>query len=400
MTGGGDRNDLPLSGIRVLAMEHAVAGPIATRQLADLGADVVKVERPGHGDFARGYDRAVRGMSSFFIWLNRGKRSVALDVKQPGAGPILARLAARSDVVLQNLAPGAAARLGLSYEALAPTHPGIVVCDISGYGEGGPYDGRRAYDLLIQAEAGLFSVTGTPETPSRAGISAADIATGMHAFSGILAALLRRERTGKGAHLRIAMLEAMAEWTSHAQYQAAYGGGPPERRADGPPNLAPYGTYSVRGGKVLFGIQNDLEWVRFCQRVLDRPDLAADPRFATNVARVANRAPLTRLIEDAFAALDATAVTARLDAADIANGRLNDATDVWNHPQLAGRNRWRDIGTPVGPVRAMLPAIAFDDVESAMGDVPALGQHTEQVLLELGCSAEDLLALQQGGAIV
>ncbi|WP_424813145.1 CaiB/BaiF CoA transferase family protein [Roseococcus sp. YIM B11640] len=391
--------DLPLAGLRVLALEHAVAAPIATRQLADMGAEVIKLERPGAGDFARGYDGAVRGMSSFFIWLNRGKRSVTLDVKAPGAAGILARLVGSVDVVVQNWAPGATARLGLSWEALSARHPGLILCDISGYGEGGPYANRKAYDLLIQAEAGLMSVTGTAEIPARAGISAADIATGMYVSSGILSALVRRGRSGQGAHLQVAMLDAMAEWLGNSLYHAAYGAGPPERRASSHPSLAPYGVHHAGDGQVIFGIQNDREWPGFCRIVLGKPDLAADPRFATNIARVQNREAMTAIIEREFAALGSAEVTARLERAGIANGRMNDAREVWNHPQLAARDRWREVATPVGAVRAMLPPVTFGDVEAAMGEVPALGAHTDAVLAGLGFTSAEIEAFRAAGAI-
>lgn len=391
--------DLPLAGLRVLALEHAVAAPIATRQLADLGAEVIKIERPGVGDFARGYDGAVRGMSSFFVWLNRGKKSLTLDVKKPEAAEILSRLVGATDVLVQNWAPGATERLGLSYQALAPRHPGLILCDISGYGEGGPYAGRKAYDFLIQAEAGLMSVTGTPEIPARAGISAADIATGMYVSSGILGALVRRGRSGAGAHLQVAMLDAMAEWLGNSLYHAAYGEGPPERRASSHPGLAPYGVHRTADGQVIFGIQNDREWPAFCASVLLRPELAADPRFATNIARVRNREAMTGAIEAAFAGLSSAIVTERLEAAGIANGRMNDAREVWDHPQLQARDRWREVGTPVGPVRAMLPPVSFGDVEAVMGDVPALGAHTDSVLAGLGYGPAQIEAFRAAGVV-
>jgi len=392
-------SDLPLAGIRVLALEHAVAAPIATRQLADMGAEVIKIERPGVGDFARGYDGAVRGLSSFFVWLNRGKQSLTLDVKRPEASEILDRLVAGADVLVQNWAPGATERLGLSYAALSPQHPGLILCDISGYGEGGPYGDRKAYDLVIQAEAGLMSVTGTPETPARAGISAADIATGMYVSSGILAALVRRGRSGRGAHLRVAMLDAMAEWLGNSLYHAGYGDGPPERRASSHPGLAPYGAHRTADGQVIFGIQNDREWPAFCRSVLQRPELAEDPRFATNVARVTNRDAMTAAIEDVFAGLQSAAVTARLDSAGIANGRMNDAREVWDHPQLQARDRWREVGTPAGPIRAMLPPVTFGDVEAVMGEVPALGAHTDAVLGRLGYAPGQIKDFRAAGVV-
>jgi itaconate CoA-transferase len=387
------QGELPLAGVRVVALEHAVAGPICTRHLADLGAEVVKIERPGDGDFARSYDGFVFGQASFFVWLNRGKRSVTLDAKHPRAAAILDRLMARADVVVQNLAPGATARLGLGYADLSPRHPGIVVCDISGYGESGPYAQKKAYDLLIQAESGLISVTGTPETPSRVGVSAADITTGMYAFSAVLAALVRRGRTGRGAHVRVAMLDALAEWMTYPMYRHAYGGSTMPRVSTSHPALAPYGTHATKDGEVIFGLQNE------CDRVLGQPEVANDPRFGGNPQRAANREALTAIIEGFFADKTTAEVVAILDRAGIANGRLNSAKDVWEHEQLAARDRWRTIGTPAGDVRALLPAIDFADVEAVMGDVPALGAHTDAVLEELGFAAGDIAALRADGAV-
>jgi itaconate CoA-transferase len=394
---------LPLEGITIVALEHAVAAPLASRHLADLGATVIKIERPGEGDFARAYDHAVLGQSTFFLWLNRGKRSVTLDLKHPKAGDVLARLLAKADVLIQNLAPGAAARLGLSYEKLAPAHPGLVVCDISGYGESGPFARKKAYDLLVQAEAGLISVTGTPESPARVGISIADIATGMYAYSAILAALLRRARAvpggGTGANVKVAMLDAVAEWMTYPVYRAAYAGGPPPRVATSHPSVAPYGAHRTGNGQVIFGLQNDREWQTFCRAVLDDPGMASDPRFATNVARCENRAALTGAIEAVFTALSTEEVVARLDRAGIANGRLNTPGDVWAHPQLAARDRWRDVETPGGTLRAMLPPMSFTDVEARMGAVPALGADTDAVLGELGYDAAAIAALRAEGAV-
>ncbi len=391
--------DLPLAGLRVVALEHAVAGPICSRHLADLGAEVIKVERPGEGDFGRSYDTFVHGQSSFFVWLNRGKQSLTLDVKHPQAGAVLQRLMAGADVVLQNLAPGAAARLGLGYADLAPRHPGLIVCDISGYGESGPFAQKKAYDLLIQAESGLISVTGTPETPSRVGVSAADITTGMYAFSGILAALVRRGRTGKGAHVRVAMLDALAEWMTYPMYRHAYNGTVMPRVSTSHPALAPYGVHATKDGEVIFGLQNEREWVVFCDKVMGDPAMAKDPRFQGNPGRAASRPELTALIEGFFADKTTAEVVALLDRAGIANGRLNQAKDVWEHEQLAARDRWRQINTPGGPVRALLPAFDFADVEAAMGDVPALGEHTETVLAGLGFSAAEIAGLRESGAL-
>jgi crotonobetainyl-CoA:carnitine CoA-transferase CaiB-like acyl-CoA transferase len=391
--------DLPLAGLRVVALEHAVAAPVCSRHLADLGAEVIKIERPGDGDFARSYDTFVHGQASFFVWLNRGKQSLTLDAKHPKAAAVLDRLIARADVLVQNLAPGAVARLGLGYPDLAPRHPGLIVCDISGYGESGPYAQKKAYDLLIQAESGLISVTGTPETPSRVGVSAADISTGMYAFSGILAALVRRGRTGKGAHVRVAMLDALAEWMTYPMYRHAYNGSVMPRVSTSHPALAPYGAHATKDGEVIFGLQNEREWVVFCEKVLGRPDMAREPRFQGNPGRAANRAALTEIIEAFFADKTTLEVVALLDRAGIANGRLNQAKDVWEHEQLAARDRWRDIQTPGGPVRALLPAIDFADVEAAMGDIPALGEHTDSILADLGFAPADVAGLRAAGAL-
>ncbi len=389
----------PLDGLRVVALEHAVAGPLCTRHLADLGANVVKVERPDSGDFARHYDTFVHGESSFFIWLNRGKRSLTLDMKAPDGQDVLHRLVRTADVLVQNLAPGAAARLGLSHAALAPEHPRLVVCDISGYGESGPYARKKAYDLLIQAESGVISVTGTPDEPSRVGISIADIATGMYAQSGVLAALLRRERTGQGANVKIAMLDALIEWMMPPLYRFGYAGTTTPRAPTSHPLLAPYGAHRTGDGQVIFGLQNEREWAIFCAEVLYRPKLATDPRFASNIARCEHRDELTELIEAHFADKTTPEVVELLDRAGIANGRLNAPEDVWAHPQLAARNRWRKIGAPSGPVRALLPPVTLTDVEAAMGDVPSLGQHTGDVLAELGYSSSEIARLRRNGVV-
>jgi crotonobetainyl-CoA:carnitine CoA-transferase CaiB-like acyl-CoA transferase len=385
--------------MRVIALEHAVAAPICSRHLADLGADVIKIERPGEGDFARAYDGFVHGLSSHFVWLNRAKRSFTLDVKHARAGEVLQRLLQDADVLLQNLAPGAAARLGLSYAALKDRFPRLVVCDISGYGESGPMAQKKAYDLLIQAESGVISVTGTPETPSRIGISAADIATGMYALTGILSALLRRSRTGAGANVKIAMLDALGEWMMAPMYRAGYAGSAQPRNASGHPLLAPYGTHRTQDGQVIFGLQNEREWKVFCDKVLRRPEIATDPRFAKMTARCEHRHALTTLIEDFFATMPTREVVALLDAAGIANGRLNQSIDVWNHEQFAARDKWREVNTAEGPVRALLPPFTFTDQEAVMGDVPSLGQHTDAVLRDLGYDAAAIAGLRDAGAL-
>jgi len=390
----------PLAGLTVVTLEHAIAGPFATRQLADLGARVIKVERPGSGDFARGYDARVRGLASHFVWTNRSKESVTLDVKHPDAAKALERLVLdKADVVVQNLAPGAAARLGLGFGRLSAMKPEIIVCDISGYGADGPYRDKKAYDLLIQSEAGFLSVTGTPEEPSKAGPSIADIAAGMYAYTNILAALLQRAQTGKGRHIDVSMLESLAEWTSYPLYYAFDGAPPPPRTGAAHATIYPYGPFPTGdGGTVMMGLQNEREWVSFCQIVLRRPELATDPRFAGNARRVAERDALRQLIVDAFAASTAPQVLERLEAAKIANARVNTMHDVWQHPQLAARGRWREVGTSAGPVPALLPPGSWD-VEPRMDPVPALGEHTDDVLVELGYDAQEIHALRTAGAI-
>jgi crotonobetainyl-CoA:carnitine CoA-transferase CaiB-like acyl-CoA transferase len=374
---------LPLAGITVVALEQAVAAPFATRQLADLGARVIKVERPGTGDFARGYDRTVLGQASYFVWLNRGKESVELDVKSDDGRAALAALLARADVFVQNLAPGAAGRLGLSPADLRARYPRLICCSVTGYGPDGPYQDKKAYDLLIQCETGLLSVTGTPEEPCKAGISVADIAAGMYAFSGVLTALYERERTGHGSSFDVALLDALGEWMSQPVYFSVYGGQPARRTGAQHASISPYGPYAAWGGQVFLGLQNDREWAVLCERVLGRPGLVSDERFRTNPDRVAHDAELTCIIESALAALTPDEVAARLDEAGIANARLRTPAEFATHPQLAARHRWREVGTPGGPVRALLPPVTVPGREAAMGAVPALGQHTAAVLAEL-----------------
>jgi itaconate CoA-transferase len=375
---------LPLTGVTVVSLEQAVAAPFATRQLADLGARVIKVERTGGGDFARDYDRTVHGQSSYFVWLNRGKESVELDVKSARGAEVLAALLARADVFVQNLAPGAADRLGLSATTLRARHPRLICCSVSGFGTGGPYQHKKAYDLLVQCEAGLLSVTGTPETPAKAGISVADIAAGMYAFSGVLAALYERELTGEGTSIEVAMLDALGEWMSQPYLYGVCGGDPPLRTGARHASISPYGPYATADGDVFLGIQNEREWAVLCRDILGRPELAGDPRFATNTDRVSHDHELTAIIEATLRGLTAADVEGRLDAAGIANARLRTPAEFAAHPQLAARDRWRDVGTPRGSVRALLPPVTVVGREPAMGDVPALGQHTAAILAELG----------------
>jgi itaconate CoA-transferase len=369
---------LPLAGITVVALEQAVAVPFATRQLADLGARVIKIERPGVGDFARGYDRSVLGQASYFVWLNRGKESVELDVKSTAGADALAALLAGADVFVQNLGPGAAGRLGLGAADLLARHPRLICCSVSGYGPDGPYAGKKAYDLLVQCEAGLLSVTGTPEAPCKAGISVADIAAGMYAYSGVLTALYERERTGRGSSFEVSLLDALGEWMSQPYLYTVYGGQEPRRTGARHASISPYGPYQARGGEVFLGLQNEREWVVLCEQVLGRPDLAG--RFATNTDRVTHDEELTAIIEDALGSLTPDEVVARLDAAGIASARLRTPAEFAAHPQLAGR--WREVGTPAGPVRALLPPVTEPGREAAMGAVPALGEHTDSVLAE------------------
>jgi itaconate CoA-transferase len=376
---------LPLDGLLVVTVEQAVAAPFASRQLADLGARVIKVERPGTGDFARSYDATVKGLASHFVWTNRSKESLTLDLKRPEAAGVMTTLLSRADVFLHNLAPGAMARLGFATAALRASHPRLIVCEISGYGSTGPYREKKAYDLLVQSEAGLVSITGTPDTPSKVGVSIADIAAGMYAFSSILATLLQRQTTGEGAALDISMFDSVAEWMGYPAYYAMYTGTPPERSGASHPAIAPYGPYEAGDGKVVFiGLQNDREWERFCAEVLERRDLIDDGRFASNASRVAHRAALDAIITVAFSSRSAAEIVARLDAAQIANARMNDVIEFLDHPQLAARDRWREVDSPVGPIRALVPPFGIEGVEPRLGRIPAVGEHTDAVLNELG----------------
>jgi crotonobetainyl-CoA:carnitine CoA-transferase CaiB-like acyl-CoA transferase len=372
----------PLHGLLVVALEQAVAVPFATRQLADSGARVIKIERAGAGDFARGYDTTVLGQASYFIWLNRGKESVELDVKSDDGREVMAALLARADVFVQNLAPGAAERLGLGADELLARHPRLICCSVSGYGPDGPYAGKKAYDLLVQCEAGLLSVTGTPEAPCKAGISVADIAAGMYAYTGVLTALYERERTGRGSGFEVSLLDALGEWMTQPYLYTVYGGQEPRRTGARHASISPYGPYRAHGGEVFIGLQNEREWAVLCQRVLGRPDLTADERFASNPDRVKHDDELTEIIEGVLATMTPDEVVARLDAAGIASARLRTPAEFAAHPQLEARDRWREGGTPAGPVRALLPPVTVPGRPAAMGAVPALGQHTEAVLAE------------------
>jgi itaconate CoA-transferase len=390
----------PLDGVTVVTLEHAIAAPFCTRQLADLGARVIKIERPGTGDFARGYDTRVRGLASHFVWTNRSKESVTLDVKHPQARDILSKLIARADVLVQNLAPGAAARLGLGYEELAIHHPRLIVCDVSGYGSSGPYVDKKAYDLLIQSESGFLSVTGTHENPSKAGNSIADISAGMYAYSSILAALLQRERTGRGTRIDVSLLETMVEWMSYPLYYAFEGASPPPRTAASHATIYPYGPFRAGDGKfVMLGLQNEREWAAFCENVLMQPALAHDQQFASNALRVGARAEVDAIVEQVFSRITAADAVERLESAGIATARINDMQDVWAHPQLAARERWTEVDTPVGRIPALLPPAFPDDVKPRMDAVPALGEHTDRVLGELGYSKEAIVGLRAQRAI-
>ncbi len=390
----------PLDGITVVALEHAIAAPFCTRQLADLGARVIKIERPGGGDFARTYDTRVHGLASHFVWTNRSKESLTLDVKHPEAAPILAALLARADVLVQNLAPGAAGRLGLSFAELHDRHPRLIVCDISGYGDSGPYRDRKAYDLLIQAESGFLSVTGTPEAPAKAGCSIADISAGMHAHAGILAALLQRQRTGLGSRIEVALLDTMAEWMGYPLYYAFAGADPPPRSGAAHATIYPYGPFRTGDGRtVVLGLQNEREWGAFCEKVLLDPELAREARYASNPLRTAARSELGPLIEGVFANLSAAEAEARLDAAGIAHSRENDMRDLWNHPQLAARGRWTRVESPAGPLPALLPPAVPGGVTPRMDAIPALGQHTRAILAELGRSPGEIERLVAAGVV-
>jgi itaconate CoA-transferase len=391
---------LPLEGITIISLEQAVAAPFATRQLADLGARVIKIERPGVGDFARGYDETVKGLSSHFVWLNRSKESLTLDVKQPEAKDILNRLLERADVFVQNLAPGAAERLGFGAAKLREHHPRLIVCDVTGYGSSGPYRDKKAYDLLLQCETGLVSITGTPDTPSKVGVSIADIACGMYAYTGILTALYVRERTGEGAAFEVSLFEALGEWMGFPAYFTGYGGKQPLRTGASHAAIAPYGSFATGDDEAVFlGIQNEREWARFCTTILKRPEVATDPRFDSNSKRVANGEDLRTIIEDVFQGSTADEIVEQLDAAQIANARMNTVQEFVDHPQLTARERWREVSSPVGPLRALIPPVTMQGVESFMGSIPDVGEHTDAILAELGYDEGATAALRQKDTI-
>jgi itaconate CoA-transferase len=397
---GAKKGPLPLEGITVVSLEHAIAAPFCTRQLADMGARVIKIERPGVGDFARKYDERTRGMASHFVWTNRSKESLTLDLKHADAGPVLEQLLAQADVLVQNLAPGAAARMGLSFDALHAKFPKLIVCDISGYGEGGPYEKKKAYDLLIQSESGFVSVTGSADEPSKAGCSIADISAGSYAYSSILNALLLRHKTGLGSHLDVSMLESMVEWMSFPMYYAFEGAAPPPRAGASHATIYPYGPFPVGDGNtIMLGLQNEREWVIFCEKVIEQKALAVDPEFDNNTKRTANRARLRAVIVELFSKMTIAQVEQKLEDAQIANARVNEMKDVWAHPQLKARNRWTEVQSPVGLLPALLPPATNNQFDARMDPIPGIGEHTRAILKELGVNEAAVARLLADKAI-
>jgi crotonobetainyl-CoA:carnitine CoA-transferase CaiB-like acyl-CoA transferase len=390
---------LPLHGITVVSVEQAVAGPLATRQLADLGARVIKVEPPGEGDFARHYDHSVRGQASHFVWLNRGKQSVCVDLKRDEGRDLVRRLVSGADVFVHNTAPGVIERLGLGAPALRASHDSLVVVNLSGYGRGGPLQDRKAYDMLVQAEAGLVSLTGTPSTPTKTGIPTADIAAGMYAAQAALAALVRRGRTGRGAVVDVSMFDSTVEWEGHQMYVQMYGGQQVPRSVLSHAKIAPYDAYPTADGQILIGVQNDRGWRTLVTDVLGRPDLADHPAFVTNLLRVQHRHECDAAVSAQTRLLTTAELDARLEAAGVAAAQVNDMAAVVDHPQLRDRGRWRAIDTPAGPVRALLPPTTFSDVELAMGDVPAPGAHTREVLQAAGLGGDEVEGLLRSGVV-
>jgi itaconate CoA-transferase len=390
----------PLAGIRVLALELAVAGPLCTRHLADLGADVIKVERPGAGDFARGYDKSVKGLSSYFVWLNRGKRSLALDLKHQAAKEILARLIERSDVLVQNLGPGAIDRLGLAPATLRERYPSLVICSISGYGSGGPYEQRKAFDLLLQGETGVIATTGTGDQLAKVGISVGDVGAGVYGAMSTLAALYERQQTGQGRLVETSLFDALSEWMGYPAYYTLYGGSPPARAGVRHATVVPYGSYRCGDGQaVLLAVQTEAQWASFCAAVCEHTEWIDDPRFDSAPRRRENRDELEMLIEKALAPFDRAEVTRRLEAGDIPYGDLNEVDQFVRHPQLGGRNRWREVGSPAGPLQAMLPPMNLEGFEGHMDAIPAVGQHTDEILEEIGYDADAIHALRSAKAV-
>jgi crotonobetainyl-CoA:carnitine CoA-transferase CaiB-like acyl-CoA transferase len=395
-----NRGKPPLDGVTVVSIEQAVAAPFATRQLADLGARVIKIERPDGGDFARAYDTTTRGLSSHFVWLNRSKQSLTLDLKQPAAVDVLRRLLDRADVFVQNLAPGAAERLGAGSTALRARCPKLIICNISGFGGSGPFASKKAYDLLVQGEVGLMSLIGPEDTPSRAGLSLADISAGMYAYSGILTALLLRRDTGAGTVLDVSLFDSLAEWMGFPMYHTLYSGRPLPRSGPNHASIAPYGPFAASDGRrVILAVQNAREWTRFCAGVLERTDLAADDRFATNEQRVRHRPALHELIDEVFSRLSLEEITRRLEAADIAHARLNSVQEFIEHPQLTARGRWTEIDSEAGSLRALRTPVEMEGVDPIMGRVPALGEHTDAILAELDIDRDTIAGWRRSGTI-